>query len=379
MSAEAGAPRLAVLIVDDVEANLLALEAQLESLDCEIVRARSGNEALRQLLRRDFAVILLDVQMPDMDGYEVARLARDNGATRDIPIVFVTAMHETEESVLQGYGSGAIDFLFKPINARVLRGKVQVFLELHASRRRLQDEVAAHERTARELEAFSYSVSHDLRAPLRPLDGFSTVLLEDYGAVLDDRARDYLRRMRAAAQRMGNLIDDLLELSKVSHGPVRREGIDLVPMVEGIVAELRERDPARVVEIVIPPTLEATGDRRLVQIVLENLLRNAWKFTRQRAAARIEIGVANDEVPVYSVRDDGVGFDPTFAARLFQPFQRLHRAQDFEGTGIGLAIVNRVVARHGGRVWAESSPGNGARFSFTLEAPPRSAKPRRAP
>jgi hypothetical protein len=364
------AARPAVLIVDDVEANLVALEAQLANLDCEIVRARSGNEALRQLLRRDFALMLLDVQMPEMDGYEVARLARDNQATRDIPIVFVTAMHETEDGVLLGYGSGAIDFLFKPINARVLRGKVQVFLELAAGRRRLLDEIAAHQRTVADLEAFSYSVSHDLRAPLRPLDGFCSVLLEDYDAVLDDRARDYLRRMRAAAQRMGNLIDDLLELSKVSHGAVRRQLVDLAPMIGVIVAELREREPSRAVDLIVPPTLEARGDQRLLQIVLENLMRNAWKFTRQRASARIEVGVENRGESVYFVRDDGVGFDPAFAARLFQPFQRLHGAQEFEGTGIGLAIVSRVIARHGGRIWADSSVGAGARFSFTLEPPP---------
>ena len=363
------AERPAVLIVDDVEANLVALEAQLANLPCDIVRARSGNEALRQLLRREFAVMLLDVQMPEMDGYEVARLARDNRATRDMPIVFVTALHETEENLLQGYGSGAIDFLFKPINAQVLKSKVQVFLELHVGRRQLLGEIAAHKRTLAELEAFNYSVSHDLRAPLRPLDGFCAVLEDDYGATLDDKARDYLRRIRAAAKRMGELIDDLLELSKVSRAQVRRQSVDLTPMVQAIVGELREREPARDVELVVPVALEARGDARLLQIALENLLRNAWKFTRQRSRARIEVGVARAEEAVYFVKDDGVGFDPSFASRLFQPFQRLHKASDFEGTGIGLAIVSRIVAGHGGRIWVDASMGGGARFSFTLEPP----------
>jgi two-component system sensor histidine kinase/response regulator len=363
------AERPAVLIVDDVEANLVALEAQLSSLDCDIVRARSGNEALRQLLRREFAVMLLDVQMPEMDGYEVARLARDSRATRDLPIVFVTAMHETEENLLQGYGSGAIDFLFKPINAQVLKSKVQVFLELHVGRRRLLGEIAAHKRTLAELEAFNYSVSHDLRAPLRPLDGFCAVLEDDYGAALDDKARDYLRRIRAAAKRMGELIDDLLELSKVSRAQVRRQSVDLTPMVRAIVGELREREPARDVELVVPAALEARGDARLLQIAFENLLRNAWKFTRQRPRARIEVGIARAEEAAYFVKDDGVGFDPTFATRLFQPFQRLHKASDFEGTGIGLAIVSRIVTGHGGRIWVDASMGGGARFSFTLEPP----------
>jgi two-component system sensor histidine kinase/response regulator len=376
VTAAAPEGRPAILIVDDIEANLVALEAQLASLDCDIVRARSGNEALRQLLRREFAVMLLDVQMPEMDGYEVARLARDNLATRDMPIVFVTAGHETEESLSQGYGSGAIDYLFKPINAPVLRSKVQVFLELHVGRRRLQGEIAAHERTLAELEAFNYSVSHDLRAPLRPLDGFCAALLEDYGPVLDDKARETLGRVRAAARRMGELIDDLLELSRIGRAPVRRRAVDLAPVVETVVRELREGAPARDVELVVPSTLPAQGDGRLLQIVLENLLRNAWKFTRERPRARIEVGVTAGDELVYFVRDDGVGFDRTYASRMFQPFQRFHSASQFEGTGIGLAIVSRIVGSHGGRIWAEASVGGGACFSFTL-APRRGASPRR--
>ena len=372
MTDERAEGRPAILIVDDVEANLVALEAQLASLDCDIVRARSGNEALRQLLRREFAVMLLDVQMPEMDGYEVARLARDHQATRDMPIVFVTAGHETEESLTQGYGSGAIDYLFKPINAPVLRSKVQVFLELHVGRRRLLGEIAAHKRTLGELEAFNYSVSHDLRAPLRPLDGFCAALLEDYGARLDDKGRDYLVRVRAAAQRMGELIDDLLELSKVGRAPVRTQAIDLAPIVQTIVRELRDAEPARAVDVVVPATLAAQGDARLLQIVLENLLRNAWKFTRGRPRARIEVGVTRGDETVYFVRDDGVGFDSAFAARMFQPFQRFHAASEFEGTGIGLAIVSRIVGGHGGRIWAEAAVGAGACFSFTL-APRRAS------
>jgi two-component system sensor histidine kinase/response regulator len=371
VTADAAGPRPAILVVDDVEANLVAIEAQLESLDCEIVRAPSGNDALRQLLRRDFAVMLLDVQMPLMDGFEVARLVRDNRATRDMPIVFVTAMHETEESVLQGYGSGAIDFLFKPINAKVLRGKVQVFLDLYEGRRRLLAEIEAHKRTLAELDAFNYSVSHDLRAPLRPLAGFSSTLLEDYGAILDDKGADYLRRIRAAAVRMGELIDDLLELSRVSRSPLARRSVDLAEIARSVADELRADDPARQVELVIPAAVEASCDPRLLRIVFENLLRNAWKFTRPRPHARIEFGVRTAGETSYFVGDDGVGFDPAFAARLFQPFQRLHGQTEFEGTGIGLAIVNRIIGRHGGRIWADSAVGEGARFFFTLGPPTR--------
>jgi two-component system, sensor histidine kinase and response regulator len=358
--------RPAVLLVDDIEANLLALEGQLSSLGCEIVRARSGNDALRQLLKREFAVMLLDVQMPEMDGYEVARLVRENPATRELPIVFVTAMHETEESMLQGYGSGAIDFLFKPVNPRVLRSKVQVFLDLDLGRRRLLNEIEAHKRTLAELEAFNYSVSHDLRAPLRPLDGFCKALIEDYGDKLDDTAKHHLERIRAAAKRMGELIDDLLELSRISQTRVKWQPVDLAKLARSVMDELVSNDPGRDIELVVTPTAEVRGDPGLLQIMLENLLRNAWKFTRGRARPRIEFGKRMDRELVYFVRDDGVGFDPAFASRLFQPFQRMHAATDFEGTGIGLAIVNRIIGGHGGKIWAESAVDKGATFCFTL-------------
>ena len=220
-----------VLLVDDVEANLVALEGILGRMPCDLVRAGSGNEALRLLLKEEFAVMLLDVQMPDMDGYEVAQHARDNPETRHVPIIFVTATHATEESILRGYDTGAFDLLFKPIDPYILRSKVQVFLDLYLGRRRLQAEIAAHKQTLAEVEAFNYSVSHDLRAPLRPLDGFSEVLLEDYGDKLDDRGRNYLTRIRAAAQRMGQLIDDLLELSRVSRADLRRQQLDLSALV----------------------------------------------------------------------------------------------------------------------------------------------------
>lgn len=355
-----------VLLVDDVPANLVALQAQLEDMDCELVCAKTGNEALRQLLKREYAVMLLDVQMPEMDGYEVARYARQHPSTRDVPIIFLTAMIETEESVLRGYGTGAVDLLFKPINGQILRSKVQVFLELHNGRRRLADEVEAHKKTLAELEAFNYSVSHDLRAPLRPLDGFSHALLEDYGDVLDDKGRDYLTRIRAAAQRMSQLIDDLLRLSRISRAAVRTQRVDLSGIARSVVEELRRDDAGRAVDFVAAE-LTVDGDAQLLRIALENLLRNAWKFTRKEEHATIELGTLEERgESVYFVRDDGAGFDPKFAQRLFQPFQRFHSADEFEGTGIGLAIVDRIVRHHGGRLWAESSPDNGATFFFTL-------------
>ncbi len=356
-----------VLIVDDVEANLVALEGILGRMPCELVRAGSGNEALRLLLKQDFAVVLLDVQMPEMDGYEVARHARDNPATRHVPIIFVTATHETKESVLRGYDAGAFDLLFKPIDPYVLRSKVQVFLELYLNRLRLRAEIDAHKQTLADVEAFNYSVSHDLRAPLRPLEGFSEVLLQDFADNLDARAKDYLVRIRAAARRMGQLIDDLLELSRISRVALRRRPVDMSALVAEIVAQLRADHGERTVDLVCPPGIEAQGDDRVLRIGLENLLRNAWKFTEKQAQARIEFGRTSEGV--YFVSDNGVGFDPTYAQRLFQPFQRLH-GSEYPGTGIGLAIVGRIVRRHEGRIWGESMPGKGATFFFTLSPTP---------
>ena len=361
-------PAPKVLLVDDVEANLVALEASLQSLGCELIRSSSGNEALRLALNHEFAVMLLDVQMPEMDGFEVARLVQGNPATRDTPILFVTAMHASKENLWRGYQAGAFDVLFKPVDSYVLRSKVQLYLNLFIGRRRLRDEIAAHRATLAELEAFNYSVSHDLRAPLRPLAGFSEALVADHGDKLDAKARDYLQRIRSAAKRMDQLIDDLLSLSRMSRADVSRQSVDLCALATSIVEELRASEPTRTVVLVATAPAIASADARLVRIMLENLLRNAWKFTRDKPGARIEVGATAGKGAgaTYFVRDDGVGFDPAYAGKLFQPFQRLHAASEFEGTGIGLAIVNRIVQRHGGRIWAESEPGHGATFFFTL-------------
>jgi signal transduction histidine kinase len=246
---------------------------------------------------------------------------------------------------------------------------VQLFLDLNLGRRRLRAEIEAHKQTVAEVEAFNYSVSHDLRAPLRPLDGFSEVLIEEYADKLDERGRDYLTRIRAAARRMGQLIDDLLELSRVSRTDLRRRPLDLSRLVTGILHELGAEHPAVDVELVCAPGLMANGDLGLLRIALENLLRNAWKFAERQPRPRIEFGqVALAKGPGYFVRDNGVGFDPAYADKLFQPFQRLH-GPDFAGTGIGLAIVDRIIRRHDGRIWGESTPGEGATFFFTLSGP----------
>ena len=244
---------------------------------------------------------------------------------------------------------------------------------------RLEDLVA--ERTAelaavnRELEAFAYSVSHDLRAPLRGIDGFSQALLEDYADVLDARGQDYLRRVRAASQRMGQLIDDLLQLSRLTRREMHRQPVNLSELVQQIARDLARQDPERAVEWVIARDVVAVGDPHLLRIALENLLSNAWKFTSRHTTARIEFGVKRDqESAVYFVRDDGAGFDMAYADKLFGAFQRLHGLAEFEGTGIGLATVQRIIHRHGGRIWAEGEVEQGATFYFTLRVSAQNGK-----
>lgn len=231
----------------------------------------------------------------------------------------------------------------------------------------LRDYAAQLEVANRELEAFSYSVSHDLRAPLRGIDGFSQALLEDYADRLDEDGRNHLARVRAGAQRMGQLIDDLLKLSRVTRMDLNREPVDLSALAREIARELRDRDPERVVEIDIAPGLTTAADARLLRVVLENLMSNAWKFTGGRRDARIAFGHAvQDGVSAYFVRDNGAGFDMQYAHRLFGAFQRLHDAREYSGTGIGLATAQRVIHRHGGRIWAQAAPDEGATFYFTL-------------
>ena len=232
---------------------------------------------------------------------------------------------------------------------------------------RVRERTAQLEAANRELEAFSYSVSHDLRAPLRGIDGWTLAFLEDYAHRLDDQGRTYLERVRTETQHMGQLIDDMLSLSRVGRAEMQREPVDLTALARAIIGRLRETGPERRVEFVIQEGLTAVGDPQLLEIALSNLLDNAWKFTGKRPGGLIEFGRIHQEgQPVFFVRDNGAGFDPAYADKLFGAFQRLHKASEFPGTGIGLATVQRIVHRHGGRVWAEAAVDRGATFYFTL-------------
>jgi two-component system sensor histidine kinase/response regulator len=367
-----------ILLVDDDATKRFALKATLAHLGQNVVEAASGSDALRQLLKQDFAVILLDVRMPGMDGFEAAQLIRQRPRSELTPIIFVTALDRAETDMGRGYDLGAVDFVFAPVVPAIMRAKVSVFVELYKARQELrryrtQLERLVQERTTaltainRELEAFSYSVSHDLRAPLLSFNGLNQSLLEDYGSALDPRAKDYLQRMRLASDRMTSVFDGLQTLFRLTSGEIHREQVDIGAMAAEVVDEMRAANPERRVEIGISEGMMASADPRLARILLTNLISNAFKFTAKEPAARIEIGteIVERDARMF-VRDNGVGFDMIYAYKLFGAFQRLHSQSEFPGAGIGLATVRRIVNRHGGKAWAEGAVGEGATFYFVF-------------
>jgi signal transduction histidine kinase len=368
------------LVVDDDET----------SNEYAVLRAGTG-EAGQEMLAANHR---LEVGGPSMIGWCTAhgeaRIALDVGEEKvrfDNPVLPKTRSEMALPLILRDQVIGALtvqstqEAAFSEEDIAILQSvaeQLAIALENAKLYERLQgytDELEQRvaERTAeltavnKELEAFAYSVSHDLRAPLRSIDGFSRALLEDYPDKLDATGRDYLRRVRAASQRMGDLIDDLLKLSRVTRGEIHYEKVNLSELAQEIIEDLRRQAPDRSVTFSVEPHLMDEGDRRLLEAAMRNLLSNAWKFTRKKACARIEFGytIAEGE-RAYFVRDNGAGFDMAYADKLFSAFQRLHRHTEFPGTGIGLATVQRIIHRHGGRVWAEGEVGAGATFYFTL-------------
>jgi len=382
-----------ILAVDDSLTYLQELASSLRDEGFDVVPARSGEEALDLLAVQSVDCILLDLVMPGLSGQETCRRIKSAQVVRDIPLVMLTAL-EDRAAMLDGLGAGADDYISKSSEFEVLKARVRAQIrrkqfedenrrireqllrkELEAAEARAARELAETraalveelERKNKELEAFSYSVSHDLRAPLRSIDGFSQAFLEDYSDRVDETGRGYLHRVRSAAQRMGELIDDMLQLSRVGRAELRREEINLSELAQLVVAELRKREPDRDVNVQIKSELFVHADLRLMRIALENLLGNAWKFTGKVPGARIEFSeTQSPDGTAHFVRDNGAGFNPAYAAKLFSPFQRLHSEADFPGTGIGLATVHRIIDRHGGRVWAEGAANQGATFYFTL-------------
>ena len=336
--------------------------------------AADGQEGLEKALRLSPDLIVTDVMMPRVSGVDLMRAIRRRPELEAVPILMLTARAD-EDLRVEVLRAGAQDYIVKPFSPAELRARAGNLItikrsaeELRSRAEELRRSQAELETAFKELETFSYSVSHDLRAPLRRIDGFARAVMEDFGDGLGPQGREHLERVQAAAASMGHLIDDLLQLARVTRTPVRREQVDLAAIGREVVSGLQREARGRQVEFTTAAEpMVAEGDPRLLRLALENLIGNAWKFTGVRARAVIEMGqTTRDGQRAYFVRDNGAGFDMAHAGRLFAPFERLHAAQEFPGTGIGLATVQRIVRRHGGRVWAHAQAGLGATFYFTL-------------
>jgi len=365
-----------VLIAEDNAEMASYIDTLLSTLyETQIVR--NGNEAMKAV--RDFQpdLVLTDVMMPDRDGLSLCRELKANARTADIPVIMLTALTH-REALLEGWKAGANEYLFKPFHPKELMTRVQSFLKAKEDRQKATLKIAQLNENVRrhmidlttankELEAFSYSVSHDLRAPLRAIDGFSREILNKAGSALDDRSQSDLKRIIAAAKKMAQLIDDLLELSHLARRPLERQPVDLSQEAARLCRELQESDPSRTLEWIVSPGLVVDGDSGLLQIALDNLFKNSWKFTQRATPARIEFGRKKmNGANAFFIKDNGIGFNMEYAGKLFKPFQRLHDPHEFPGTGIGLALVWRIVHRHGGRIWVEAEEDRGATFYFTL-------------
>ncbi|MEO7837583.1 MAG: response regulator [Acidimicrobiales bacterium] len=368
-------PPAALLLVDDRPENLLALEAVLEPLGQRMVRAYSGEEALRHLLSDDFAVIVLDVQMPGIDGFETAERIKQRDRTRDIPILFLTAINPELGHRMRGYATGAVDYIAKPVEAEVLRAKVAVFLELHLKTRMLLEQSAELvrktddlERSNRELEQFAYIASHDLQDPLRVIAGFIELLSDRLGEGADVQAAEWMTRISATTERMSALISDLLAYARAGVSAGSMEPIDLDAALRTAVGNLGDLIGAPGVDLRLGPLGRAMGSFADMTQIFQNLLGNAIKFHDAGVSPVVELSAENKKgVVTVSVADTGRGVHEDRIERVFQVFERLE-GDPYPGTGLGLAVCRKLVERAGGRIWMERNEGPGVVVRFALSA-----------
>lgn len=345
-----------LLVVDDQPANLALLTGLLRARGYRIRPVPSGPLALQAAELSPPDLVLLDISMPEMDGFEVCRRLKADPKLKPIPVIFLSAHGSTEDKV-EGFRCGGVDFITKPFQVDEVEARVR----LHLSLARLHRELAA---ANQELDLYAQTAAHDLRTPLHQALGFLD-LIQERGDGLDAKTKTYLENVVAAILQMERLVGDLLAFAKSGRSPLHAEAVDLEFMVRDVVEQLEPQTRDRSIRWEVGALPPVTGDPTLLRLVLQNLLTNAVKFTRGQPEARIGIHALEGE-PGFRVQDNGVGFDPAQAHRLFAPFQRLHASSDFEGTGLGLANVERIVRRHGGRVWAVGAPGAGATFHVAL-------------
>jgi signal transduction histidine kinase len=375
-----------ILAVDDKPENLFALEHILNDAGAELIKAANGNEALTASLNHEFSLAIVDVQMPEMDGYELAELLRSDDRTRSLPIIFLSAVYSDDHHIFKGYDAGAVDFITKPYDPRILLGKVRVFLELAQQRmdlshyaeelRRARDELeikvkertAELERSNRDLEEFAYVISHDLQEPLRIVTGYVQILERRYGRMLDADANGLIVRIVGAVSRMKNLISDLLAYSRLAIKGKTCEDASSEDALEYALQNLKAAIEESDTSITRDSLPVVRADYSQLMQLFQNLIGNAIKFHGEKTP-RIHVSAASqNDGWVFSVRDNGIGIDLEYSERVFGVFQRLHTRTEYPGTGIGLAICKRIVERHGGNIWVESELGKGSTFYFTLPA-----------
>ncbi|HTB85781.1 MAG TPA: response regulator [Candidatus Sulfotelmatobacter sp.] len=364
-------PTPKILIVDDETAQMKALCTTLKDRGYETVGFSSGKAALAELETMEFDLLLTDLMMPEMDGITLlqAVLKKQPGI-----VGIIMTGEGTIATAVEAMKSGALDYILKPFKLSAILPVLSRALSVRRLRQenaalqsRVQERTDQLEAANKELEAFSYSVSHDLRAPLRHIGGFAEVL-EQSETSLSEKGKRHLALIISSAKHMGQLIDDLLDFSRNSRAEIRRTEVNLDQLLERVIQEARPETEGRNIAWKISPLPRVWGDQSLLQQVFTNLILNAIKYSRSRAPAEIEVGCTHETAAetVIFFRDNGVGFDMKYADKLFGVFQRLHRQDEFEGTGIGLANVRRIIARHGGRTWAEGKVDGGATFYFTL-------------
>ena len=359
-------PVSSILVVDDTPANLRLLTGMLKKLGYKVRSVSDGEFALQTAKHDPPDLILLDVLMPDMNGYEVCERLKADEELAQIPVIFISALNETMDKV-KAFDVGGVDYITKPFQLREVQARVATHLELHRQKRLLEESYEKLEAANRELEAFSSAISGDLRAPVLRMYSMSQVLLEDYAGRLDDQGLSFVKRVRTEANGMMQFVDDLLKLSRVSQAGVQTQTVDLSKIATRIGKRMKMAHADRVIEFEIEPGLSAVGDGHLLEVVLENLMGNAVKFTAGRDCARIHVGkTLIDGRRAFYVKDNGTGFSAECAGKLFAPFQKLHADAQCPGTGVGLAIVHRIIKRHAGEVWAQARVDEGATFYFTL-------------
>ncbi len=386
--------RIHVLIADDHPADLLTLQEVLADPNYELVTAMSGRDVLRQLLDQDFAVILLDVHMPDMDGFETAELIRTREKDYDVPIIFVTGLYQEFEQAVRAYNLNAVDYILKPFEPLVLKTKVHVLVELfrktnqarqqaidlQETNLRLQAEIARRQQAEEiltqqteklmhsnaELEQFAYVASHDLQEPLRVITSYLQMLDQRYHSQLGEDADKFISRAVAASARMKVLINDLLAYSRVTTQGTAFALTDLSQVLDRALQNLQISLDEAHASLTFDPMPTVHVDPEQIMQIFQNLIDNALKF-RSTNTPVIHVGAEHQNGAwLLSVRDNGIGIEATYFDRIFVIFQRLHTRQEYSGTGIGLAICKKIVERHGGRIWVESQPGQGSVFYFTL-------------